>query len=58
MLYGNNNEDNKKNRKKLVYISHARCRIMDGQKPPGGADHPEKAEYKYPTRNCTDTQFC
>ena len=31
---------------------------MDGQKPPGGADHPEKAEYKYPTRNCINTQFC
>ncbi len=31
---------------------------MDGQKPPGGADHPEKAEYKYPTQNCTLVQFC
>jgi len=31
---------------------------MDGQKPPGGADHPKKAEYKYPTRNCTNVQFC
>ena len=31
---------------------------MDGQKPPGGADHPEKAEYKYPTQNCTNVQFC
>ncbi len=31
---------------------------MDGQKPPGGADHPEKAEHKYPTQNCTNVQFC
>jgi len=31
---------------------------MDGQKPPGGAGHPEKAEYKYPTQNCTNVRFC
>ena len=31
---------------------------MGGQKPPGGAGHPEKAEYKYPTQNCTNVQFC
>ena len=31
---------------------------MVGQKPPGGAGHPEKAEYKYPTQNCTNVQFC
>jgi len=31
---------------------------MGGQKPPGGVGHPEKAEYKYPTQNCTDVQFC
>ena len=31
---------------------------MDGQKPPGGAGHPEKAEYKYPTQSCTNVQFC
>jgi len=31
---------------------------MDGQIPPGGSDHPEKAEYKYPTQNCTNVQFC
>ena len=31
---------------------------MDGQKPPGGAGHPEKAEYKYPTQDCTNVQFC
>jgi len=31
---------------------------MGGQKPPGGVGHPEKAEYKYPTQNCTNVQFC
>ena len=31
---------------------------MDGQKPPGGAGHPEEAANKYPTQNCTNVQFC
>jgi len=31
---------------------------IGGQKPPGGAGHPEKAEYKYPTQSCINVQFC
>ena len=31
---------------------------MDGQIPPGGAGHPEGADNKYPTQNCTNVQFC
>jgi len=42
--------------KRLVPVPSAGT--MDGQKPPGGAGHPEKAEYKYPTQNCTNVQFC
>ncbi len=42
--------------KRLVPVPGAGT--MDGQKPPGGAGHPEKAEYKYPTQNCTNVQFC
>jgi len=42
--------------KRLVPVPGAGA--MDGQKPPGGAGHPEKAEYKYPTQNCTNVQFC
>jgi len=34
--------------KRLVPVSGAGA--MDGQKPPGGAGHPEKAEYKYPPK--------
>ncbi|GAB6162125.1 hypothetical protein JCM12298_12840 [Desulfothermus naphthae] len=33
-------------------------RAMDGQKLPGEAGHPEKADYKYPTQNCSNVQFC
>ncbi len=42
--------------KRLVPVPDAGA--MDGQKQPGGAGHPEKAEYKYPTQNCTNVQFC
>ncbi len=31
---------------------------MGGQKPPGGAGHPEEAEYKYLTQSCTNVRFC
>ena len=31
---------------------------MNGQKPPGGAGHPEEAEYKYPTQSCANVHFC
>ena len=42
--------------KRLVPVPGAGA--MGGQKPPGGAGHPEKAEYKYPTQSCTNVQFC
>jgi len=32
-------------------------RAVDGQKPPGGADHPEKADYKYPTKTALMCSF-